>query len=166
MSTRSALAPTLSVTVVRGRVNLNAFCSRFPHHRREDLSVSLDRHSILDGHHGESDAPGVCLQCCGRREFVDESGHQELLPILDALRETDLGERATNQSACIPSRLRWSTVPVLPATPTFPVLSTSNAMIAVLSQVPQFMSQEPERARSRARSLRRGWTDSVRARTR
>ena len=30
MSTRSALAPTRSVTVVRGRVNLNAFCSRFP----------------------------------------------------------------------------------------------------------------------------------------
>ena len=30
ISTRSALALTLSVTVVRGRVNLNAFCNRFP----------------------------------------------------------------------------------------------------------------------------------------
>ena len=71
MSTRSALAPTLSVTVVRGRVNLNAFC-RVSDHRSEDLSVSLDRHSILDGHHGECDATGVCLQRCGRREFFDE----------------------------------------------------------------------------------------------
>ena len=30
MSTRSALDPTRSVTVESGRVNLNAFCSRFP----------------------------------------------------------------------------------------------------------------------------------------
>ena len=35
-----------------------------------------------------------------------------------------------------------------------------------VDQVPQFMSEEPERARSRARPLHRGWTDFVRARTR
>ena len=35
----------------------------------------------------------------GRREFVDESGNEEWLPILDALRETDLGERATDERA-------------------------------------------------------------------
>ena len=29
-------------------------------------------------------------------------------------------------------RLRWTTAPVLPAIPTFPVCSTSNAVIAVL----------------------------------
>ena len=39
--------------------------------------------------------------------------------------------------------LRWSTVPVLPATPTFPVFKTSNAMIAGVEQVAQFMSQKP-----------------------
>jgi hypothetical protein len=44
---------------------------------REDLAVSPDRHSILDGQHGESNAPGLCFQCCGRRELVDEAGHQE-----------------------------------------------------------------------------------------
>ena len=33
------------------------------------------------------------------REFFNESGHQEWLPILDALGETDLGERATNERA-------------------------------------------------------------------
>ena len=99
MSTRSALAPTLSVTVVPRAGELECVLQKVSHDRREDLSVGLDRHSVFDGHHGQSDAPGVCLQCGGRREFFDEFGHQEWLPILDALRETDLGERATNQRA-------------------------------------------------------------------
>jgi hypothetical protein len=34
---------------------------------------------------------------CGRSEFLDELGHQESVPILDALRESDLGKRATNE---------------------------------------------------------------------
>jgi hypothetical protein len=41
-------------------------------------------------------------------------------------------------------RLRWSTDPVLPPTPTFPVLSTSNAKDRGVGQVPHFMRQEPE----------------------
>ena len=97
MSTRSALAPTLSVTVVRGRVNLKAFCRRFPDHRREDLSVSLDRHAVFDRHHDQSDATGVRVQCRGRCDFFDESGNEELLSILNALRETDLRERTSDE---------------------------------------------------------------------
>ena len=99
MSTRSALAPTRSVTVVLRPGELERVLQQVSHHRREDLPVGLDRHSILDGHHGESDAPGVCLQCGGRRELLDESGNEESLPILDALRETDLGERAADERA-------------------------------------------------------------------
>ena len=95
MSTRSALAPTRSVTVVSRPGELERVLQQVSHHRREDLPVGLDQHAILDGQHGERDAPGVCLQCCGRRELFDESGHQELLPILDALCEPDLGERAS-----------------------------------------------------------------------
>ena len=34
-----------------------------------------------------------------RREFFDEPGHEELLLILDTLREPDLGERAADQRA-------------------------------------------------------------------
>ena len=95
MSTRSALAPTRERDGGPRPGELEGVLQQVSHDRREDLPVGLDRHAILDGHHGECDAPGVCLQCCGRRELLDESGHQELLPILDALRETDLGERAT-----------------------------------------------------------------------
>ena len=69
------------------------------HNRRKDLSVSLDCHAIFDGHHGQPDAPGVRLQSCRRREFLDESGHEERLATLGGLGEADLGERATNQSA-------------------------------------------------------------------
>ena len=36
------------------------------------------------------------------REFFDEFGHQEWLPILDALGEPDLGERATDERAMLP----------------------------------------------------------------
>ena len=78
---------------------LEGVLQQVSHDRREDLPVGLDRHAVLDGHDGERDAPGVGLQCRGRREFFDESGHQESLPILDALRETDLGERAANERA-------------------------------------------------------------------
>ena len=78
---------------------LEGVLQKVSHDRREDLPVSLDRHAVFDGHHDQSDATGVRLQCRGRCEFFDESGHQELLPILDALGETDLGERASNERA-------------------------------------------------------------------
>src|SRR4030095_2274465 len=48
-----------------------------------DLAVRFACHSLFDGDYGQSDTPGVCLQRCGRREFFDEFGHQELIPILD-----------------------------------------------------------------------------------
>ena len=96
MSTRSALAPTRSVTVGARPGELERVLQQVSDHRGEDLSVGLDRHSVLDGHHGERDAAGVCLQRRGRREFVDEFGHEESLPVLDALGETDLA-RASGQ---------------------------------------------------------------------
>jgi hypothetical protein len=65
----------------------------------EDLAIGLDGHSVVDGQDRQGDAPCVCLQGCGRREFFDESGNKELLSILNALPETDLRERATNERA-------------------------------------------------------------------
>jgi hypothetical protein len=41
-------------------------------------------------------------------------------------------------------RLRWSTVPVLPPTPTFPGLENLERHHRGVQQVPQFMSEEPE----------------------
>ena len=97
MSTRSALAPTLSVTVVRGPRELEGVLQEVSHHRREDLPVSLDGQAILDGHDAEGDAPGVRFHRGGRRELVDEFGDEELLQILDTLGEPDLGERAADE---------------------------------------------------------------------
>ena len=102
------------------------------HDGREDLAVRFDCHSLFDGDHGQSDTPGVCLQRCGRREFFDEFGHQELVPILDALREPDLGERATDERNCS-HEAPMEDGSGASATPTFPVFRTSNAMSAVLS---------------------------------
>jgi hypothetical protein len=96
MSTRSALAPTLSVTVVRGRVNLKAFCRRFPTTAaRTCRSASIA--PVFDRRDGQCDATGVRVQFRGRCDFFDESGNEELLSILNALRETDLRERASDE---------------------------------------------------------------------
>ena len=144
MSTRSALAPTLSVTVVRGRVNLKAFCRRFPTTAaRTCRSASIATPSST-GITVSSDATGVRVQRRGRREFFDEPGHQELLPILNALRETDLGERTSNEIACDAMRLRWSTVPVLPADADVSRLQNLERHDRRVDQVAQFMSEEPE----------------------
>ena len=51
-----------------------------------------DHKRVFDGDHGQSDAMRVCFQSGGWREVSDEFGHQEWLPILDALVEPDLGE--------------------------------------------------------------------------
>jgi hypothetical protein len=59
--------------------------------------------------------------------------NEESLPILDAVRQTDLCERPADERAQ-PEKAAMSTLPVLPATPTFPDLSTSNAMIAVFTR--------------------------------
>jgi hypothetical protein len=54
---------------------LEGVLQKVSHDRREDLSVSLDRHSFFDGHHRQSDATGVRLQCRGRCDFFDESSN-------------------------------------------------------------------------------------------
>ena len=79
MSTRSALAPTCSVTVVRGLVNLNAFCRRFPTTEpRTCRSASIATPSstgttvsVMPRTFASKLAAGVTL--------FDESRHQELL---------------------------------------------------------------------------------------
>ena len=92
-----ALAPTRRVTVVRGRVNLNAFCNRFSNTAaRTCRSASIT--TRFDGNDDESDALGVGLQGCGGREFFDEIGQLNWLPLLDAVVETEFGERTINES--------------------------------------------------------------------
>ena len=71
---------------------LEGVLQKVSHDRREDLSVSLDRHSFFNGHHRQSDATGVRLQYRGRCDFVDESRNEELLSILNGVRETDFSE--------------------------------------------------------------------------
>jgi hypothetical protein len=66
-------------------------------HRREDLSVCFDRHAVFDGHHDQSDATGIRVQYRRRCDVVDEFGNEELLSILNPLRETDLRERASDE---------------------------------------------------------------------
>jgi len=56
------------------------------------LPVHVDRQSVLDWHHREVDAAGVCRQSCGGRELFDEAGNEKLLPILNALCAPDFGE--------------------------------------------------------------------------
>src|SRR5687768_15228021 len=67
--------------------------------RSEDVPVNLDRHSGFDGHHDQSDATGVRVQCRGRFDFFDESGYEDWLPVLNGLRETNLRERASDERA-------------------------------------------------------------------
>ena len=62
---------------------LERVLQKVSHDRSEDLSVSLDRHAVFDGRHGQSDATGVRLQCGGRCDFFDESSNEELLSILN-----------------------------------------------------------------------------------
>ena len=49
------------------------------HDGREDLPVRFDRQAIFDRHHRKLDALRLGRQRCGRHEFVDERGHEELL---------------------------------------------------------------------------------------
>ena len=51
---------------------------------------------------------------------------------MPCVRRTSASERVTSE--CEAKRVRCSTVPVLPPTPTFPVFSTSNANSAVFSK--------------------------------
>src|SRR4029453_17854584 len=112
-------------------------------HRSKALAVSLAPPSILPGHHHESDPTGICLECCGRREFVDELGNPELLLILDALGETDLGERATNESA-YSQQAAMEHPPGPPGASTIPGLYNLARDDRRVDQVSKFMSKEAE----------------------
>jgi len=76
---------------------LESVLQQVSHDRGENLPVGLDCHAIFDRSHGQSDAPRVCVQCRGRCDFFDEPRNQELLSVLNALCETDLRERASNE---------------------------------------------------------------------
>lgn len=78
---------------------LEGVLQQVPYNRSEYLSVNLDHYPVFDGHHDQSDATGVRVQCRGRFDFFDESGNEELLPVLNALRESNLRERASNERA-------------------------------------------------------------------
>ena len=138
-------AQTRSVTVVRGRVNLNAFCRRFPTAAaRTCRSASIATPS----------STGITASVMPRAfaSNVAASASSSMNP--DTwncsrcwtawVRRTSASERS--MSARSPMRLRWSTPPVLPATPTFPVLRTSNAMTAVLIKFRNSWAKNPRRS--------------------
>ena len=54
MSTRSALGADPQRDGGPGPRELEGVLQQVSHDRREDLPVGLDRHSVLDGHHGQS----------------------------------------------------------------------------------------------------------------
>ena len=88
----------------------------------------------------------------GRRELGDELGQQDGLQVLDpCVSRTSASDRPIKASN--PTRLHWSTAPVLPLTPTFPVLRTSNATMAVLMRFRSSCARKPRRSLPRADSL-------------
>jgi hypothetical protein len=96
MSTRSALAnPERDGRPRAGE--LESVLQEVSHDRGENLPVGLDCHAVLDRRHVQSDAPSVRVQCRGRCDFFDEPRNEELLSVLNALCETDLRERTSNE---------------------------------------------------------------------
>src|SRR5688500_3692597 len=112
-------------------------------HRTQDLPVSLDRDSILNGHHGERDVARACVQACGGSDVVNESGHPEGLGILKALYEPDLGERATDKIAC-PQEVPLEHRAGAPADSDIPGLEHIERQDRGVQQVAQFMREEPQ----------------------
>ena len=97
ISTRSTLADTRSVTVLHGRGELDGVLEQVAHHRGEHLPVGLDGNARFDRRHGQPDASGRRVQGRGRRQLVDEFAHGDVLAILHGLRQSYLGERATDE---------------------------------------------------------------------
>jgi hypothetical protein len=76
-------------------------------------------------------------------DVFNESGHHELLWLLDALREPDLGERATNKVACsyeVPAEHLASA----PTDSDISGLENVKRQERRIQQVPQFMREEAE----------------------
>lgn len=99
------------------------------------------RHFILDRHHDECDAFGIGLQRCGGCEFGDECGQEELLAILHAMRQADLGERLTTEIACS-QRASMEDPRGTPSDSDVPCLEYVECNNRSVEQVPQFMSEE------------------------
>ena len=93
------------------------------------------------------------------------AANEELLSILNALRETDLGERATDERARAHEAAMEHGAGA-PRDANIPGLEHLERHERGVDQVPQFMGEEPEALASRARTLHRCPTDFVRARIR
>ncbi len=79
----------------------------------------------------------------GRREFVDEAGHEKWLPILNAPCEPDLGERTGDEIACAheaPMEHRTGA----PSDADVPGLDHLERDDRGVDQVPQFVGKESE----------------------
>lgn len=76
---------------------LEGVLEKVPNDRRQDLSVGLDRHAVFHRTYRQPDPTSVRIQGRGRCDFFDEPGDQELLSVLNALCETDFGERTSNK---------------------------------------------------------------------
>src|SRR5712691_1039504 len=85
----------------------------------------------------------MCRQCGGRRELLDERGHEKSLSILNAFRQPDLGERTSNEiagSCKAPVEHR----PGAPGDSNVPRLDHLERDHRGMDQVAQFMSKESE----------------------
>ena len=133
------------------------------HHRGEDLSVRFDRHTILDGHHPERDAAGVRRQCAAGASSSMKSDTRNGSPILNALREPDLGHRTGNEIACAQEAPieHGACVPCDSHVPGFDHLERDDRGV---EQVPQFMGKESEPLVFENGASIDGATDFVRAR--
>jgi len=67
--------------------------------RREHLAIPMDGEVLIHRQNRQSEADGLCVQRRCGDDFVDELEQQDRLMALDALRETNLGERPANERA-------------------------------------------------------------------
>ena len=98
---------------------MNAFCSRFMSTGRKHLSVGIHRRTGFARLHGELETTARRLQGSRRRQLFDELGHDDADTVLHDLAKSNFGHRPIDQVSQ-PDRLRLSTAPVLPRTPTLP----------------------------------------------
>lgn len=97
MSTRSALAPTLSCDGGSRPRELEGVLQKVCDHRGEHLSVGRNRQGVVDRRDRQSDTTRIRIQRRRRREFLDELRDTELLPVLNPLRETHFRQRTRHE---------------------------------------------------------------------
>jgi hypothetical protein len=66
-------------------------------YRGKHLSVGRNRQGVVDRRDDQSDATRIRIQCRRRRDFLDEPCNAELLPVLNALRETYFRQRTIHK---------------------------------------------------------------------